>query len=257
MLSSLQNLSIGEMFVALFIVMLVTPLFHLLFRHQKLLSWFESDEAVVNYVQMLTVFYGLLLGLVAVELWQKQDEAEKNTVDEASQIRIVSDLASALPGDTVVVRDALADYVQAVLKKEWPMMLTIEHSEMFAASPELDNVRRTLLTLEPKTPAEHVTFQELLGHYSEITLARQRRLLDSERALPAVLRVTIVIGAVFTWLSTFFISSRRPRAQYLLSSITAGYLFLLLYLVLVLEHPFVGAWRVDSMPYERVLAVLR
>jgi hypothetical protein len=258
MISFLQNLSMTGVLAALAIVMLITPLVHRAVRFKKLRLWVEADEIVVNYVQMMTVFYGLLLGLAAVDLWQKQDEAEKNTVGEANQIRIVlDDLLTSAPGDKEVLRNALADYVQAVLKKEWPMMLDGKQQEMFVASPELDNVRSAIMELEPKTMAEQVTFQEILGHYNEITVARQRRLLDSQRSLPIVLRATLIIGAFFTWFSTFFIPFSHPRSHYLLSSITAGYLFLLLYLILVLEHPFVGAWRVDARPYEHVLEILR
>jgi hypothetical protein len=43
------------------------------------------------------------------------------------------------------------------------------------------------------------------------------------------------------------------RSQLLLSSITSGYLYLLVYLVVVLEHPFIGAWRVDATTFQHVL----
>lgn len=257
MISFLQNLSLTGVLFALSLVMAVTPLIQVAFRHNRLIHWLQSDEAVVNYVQMLTVLYGLLLGLVAVELWQKQDEAEKNTVNEANQVRILLDLANAVPGDKVVLRDALGDYVQAILKKEWPMMLSGEQHEMFVASPELDNVRSTLMELQPKAPAEQATFQAILDHYSQIVVTRQRRLLDSEQSLPAVLRIALTVGALFTWMSTFFIPSSRHKAQLLLSSISGGYLFLLFYLILVLEHPFIGVLHVDAMPYQRVLEILQ
>lgn len=257
MISFLQGLSLSGVLIALLLVMAITPVVQLAFRHKSVTHWLEADESVVNYVQMLTVFYGLLLGLVAVELWQRQDDAEKNTVNEANQVRILLDLANSVPGDKVVVRDALGDYVQAVVNKEWPMMLDGQQHEMFVASPELDNVRNTIMELRPQAPAEQATFQAILDHYSQIVLMRQRRLLDSEQSLPAVLRVTLIVGALFTWMSTFFISSSRPRSQLMLSSISGGYLFLLLYLILVLEHPFLGVWHVDSVPYERVLEVLQ
>lgn len=256
MVNFLENLSLTGVIVALICVMVITPLVQFALRHRHVALWFRSDESVVNYVQMLTVFYGLLLGLVAVELWQRQDDAEKNTVDEANQVRIVSDLAASVPGDKQVVNDALGDYVQGVIKKEWPMMVTEQQREMFAASPELDNVRSAIMQLEPKTEIENAVFQKILDHYGEMVETRQRRLLDSERALPPVLRITLILGAVFTWACTFFIQSQEPHSQFVLTAITGGYLFMLLYLILVLEHPFLGAWHVTALPYERALEIL-
>ena len=55
-----------------------------------------------------------------------------------------------------------------------------------------------------------------------------------------MLLITLSAGGLFTWLSTFFVPTTRPHSQFLLSSLTSGYLFLLFYLIVVLEHPFLG-----------------
>ena len=175
MMTFLQDLSINGVFICLIVVMLVSPLFQLLFRHKRLRLWFRSDEAVVNYVQMLTVFYGLMLGLVAVDLWQKQDEAEKTTGEEANQVRKVLDFSKSVSGDKDALKNALADYVQAVVKKEWPMMLTGKPNEMLGAGPELDNVRSKVMALDPKTPTEQA---DISGNL----VALRRNLADADNA---------------------------------------------------------------------------
>jgi hypothetical protein len=256
MIEFLQNLSLPGMLITLLFVMIATGLAQWLLRRERIISWFRSDEAIVNYVQLLAVFFGLLLGLMAVDLWQKKDEAVKNTTNEANQIRILADLARSLPGDNRVLIGALGDYSQGIIKKEWPMMLANQQHELFVASPQLDNVRMAIMEMEPQTAAEQAAFQETLSHYGQIVEARQRRLLDSEREIPSVLRTTLIIGAFFTLLSTFFVESKHLHTQVLLSAVSGGYLFLLIYVILVLEHPFLGQWRVDFTPYERVLEIL-
>lgn len=256
MIEFLQKLTLSGMLITLVFVMIATGLAQWLLRRERIISWFRSDEAVVNYVQLLAVFFGLLLGLMAVDLWQKKDDAVKNTTNEANQIRILADLARSLPGDNTVLIRSLGDYTQGIIKKEWPMMLANQQHEMFVASPQLDNVRSAVMEMEPKTAAEQAAFQETLSRYGQIVEARQRRLLDSEREIPSVLRTTLIIGAFFTLLSTFFIESKHLHTQVLLSAVSGGYLFLLIYLILVLEHPFIGQWSVGFTPYERVLEIL-
>src|SRR5919204_4110251 len=124
MIEFLRRLTPSGMLITLIVVMVTTGLVQWLLRRKRIDFWFRSDEAVVNYVQMLTVFYGLLLGLVAVDLWQKKDEAVKNTANEANQIRILADMARSLSDDKTVLIGALGDYSQGIIKKEWPMMLT-------------------------------------------------------------------------------------------------------------------------------------
>jgi hypothetical protein len=248
----IQDLSTWGALIMLALLMGITAFFQWAFRHRRV----TTDESMINYVQMIALFYGLLLGLVAVGLWQRQDDSEKNTVDESDQVRIVSDLARSVPGNKTTLSDALGDYVQSVTKKEWPMMLSGQQRELYMASPELDNVRVAIMQFEPKTSTEQAAVQEMLSHYEQMLADRQRRLMDSQFSLPAVLKMTLLIGALFIWACTFFIQSGHPLSQFVLSSMTIGYLFLVIYLILVLEHPFIGSWRVDFTPYERVLEML-
>lgn len=256
MISLIQGLSLGQVFLLLALVMIAVPVVKIILRHQRVAFFFKSDSAVINYVHILTGLYGMLLGLVAVDLWQKQDEAERNANKEANQIRVVLDLANSIPGDHATLEDALGDYVQSVVKKEWPMMIRGQQRELFAASPELDNVRNAMMELEPQNSMQEAAMREILNHYEEVVEARQHRLLDSARTLPDVIEVTLICGAFFTFLCTFFIQSDLMHSQLVLSSISSGYLFLLLYLILVLENPFLGAWRVETIPYDRVLEML-
>lgn len=209
------------------------------------------------HVQVLVALYGLLLGFVTVALWQKQDAAEHNTVDEANQIRILSRTGMAIGGDNPAFTDSLIDYTQAVIYKEWPMMISGQQREMYIASPELDAVWQQIASAQPATPAQQGIYQEVVATYDELFQARQRRLLDSERSLPDLLRFTLLAGAVFIIIAILIMKNEdRRMSQRILSGVTAGYMVLLIYLVFVLEDPFLGSWRVTFEPYQKVLASL-
>ncbi|HVB39735.1 MAG TPA: hypothetical protein VNE83_02460 [Terriglobales bacterium] len=253
MIPFLASLSPSGIMMLLLGFMVCGPMLELMLRRRLLQRWFKSSDSVVNYVQILTVFYGLLLGLVAIDLWQKQEAAELNAVTESNQVRILDGLAQYFPSGAEVIDVALGDYMQEVVKKEWPRMVASEAGMLFSTSPELDLVRATILDVPVATPGQQSIFAQMLASYNAIVAARQRRLLDSERRLPAVLWIVLLLGAVFIWLATWFIPAPHLRSQLLLSSITSGYLFLLVYLVVVLDHPFIGAWRVDASTYQHVL----
>lgn len=253
MLPFLANLSPAGVLILLLSIMVCGPVLELMLRRRLLQRWFPSSDSISNYVQILTVFYGLLLGLVVVDLWQTHDAAELNVTAESNQVRILNGLAQYFPSGAGVIGVALGDYTQGVVKKEWPRMLSGDTEILFGSSPELDLVRATILDVPVATPGEQTILAQMLTYYNSIVASRQQRLLDSERRLPAVLWTVLLLGAVFIWLATWFIPAPYLRSQLLLSSITSGYLFLLVYLVVVLEHPFIGAWRVDPSAYQHVL----
>jgi len=189
----LASLNLNGVLISLVAVMVLGPTLEIAIRKGILVDWMRPDNALVNYVQVFTVFFGLMLGLVAIDLWQKQDAAEINTVTETDRIRILLALTSRLSGDVKPVSNALGDYAQSVLKKERPIMLAGTSEELFIASPELDLVRDTIMDLRPTTPMEQAAFQELLSSYEQIVEARQRRLLDSERHLPILLWIVLAV----------------------------------------------------------------
>jgi hypothetical protein len=225
---------------------------HRLFNDSRV----RLDSSSETHIQILTALYGLLLGFVTVDLWQKQDDAEKNTVDEANQIRILSRTATSIGRDRRPMIDALTDYTQAILYKDWPMMLRGQQGEMFVASPELDVIWDQIAIADPVTHAEQATYQEVVAHFEQMFEARQRRLLDSQRGLPDLLRFSLVVGGGIIVACILLLKTEHTASHTLLVAVTGGYLVLLIYLLFVLEHPFSGMWRVTAEPYQKVLESL-
>jgi hypothetical protein len=73
MIDFISQLSISGALLVLAFIMVLTSVFHWSIRDENV----ATDESMVNYAQMITIFYGLLMGLVAVNLWQRMDDAEK------------------------------------------------------------------------------------------------------------------------------------------------------------------------------------
>jgi hypothetical protein len=244
---------LGAMFGAvIFALLLFRAVQHRFFRD----SAARLESSSETHIQILTALYGLLLGFVTVDLWQKQDDAEKNTVEEANQIRILSRTGTALGRDRKAMIDALTDYSQAIVYKDWPMMLAGQQREMFVANPELDGIWEQIAAAEPVTPAQQATYQEVVAHFEVLVESRQRRLLDSERSLPDLLRFALTVGAVLIVVCILLLKTEQSMSQTVLAAVTSGYLVLLIYLVFVLERPFSGMWRVTPEPYQRVLESL-
>jgi hypothetical protein len=135
-------------------------------------------------------------------------------------------------------------------------MLAGQQREMFVANPELDGIWEQIAAAEPVTPAQQATYQEVVAHFEVLVESRQRRLLDSERSLPDLLRFALTVGAVLIVVCILLLKTEQSMSHTVLAAVTSGYLVLLIYLVFVLERPFSGMWRVTPEPYQRVLESL-
>ena len=71
--------------------------------------------------------------------------------------------------------------------------------------------------------------------------ARRSRIAAGQTGLPAPLWAVALLGSVLTVCCTYFFRMEDERTQLLITSTVAASLGLLIYLILVLDHPVWGA----------------
>jgi len=82
---------------------------------------------IARFVTVLGVLFALLVGFIAVEVWNSFDKAKTAVATEASALRAVVLLADNLPEEQRTRIDALINrHIEEVVNKEWPEMA---HSE--------------------------------------------------------------------------------------------------------------------------------
>jgi len=75
----------------------------------------------------LGILFALLVGFIAVEVWNNYDEAKLAVVSEASALRAVVLLAETFPDEQTTRIHALIDrHIEDAINKEWPAMANSE-----------------------------------------------------------------------------------------------------------------------------------
>ncbi len=72
--------------------------------------------------------------------------------------------------------------------------------------------------------------------------------------MPIVLWEALLFGGLLTVGFTYFFGTVNLRAQVLMTGILAFIVFMGLYVIVSIEHPFTGPVHVEPYPLERVLA---
>jgi hypothetical protein len=200
----------------------------------------------------VSVLYAVLLAFVVVVVWQKFNDADSVVSQEAAAAATVYRISNDLPGDHGQhLRSALNDYLRAVIGQEFATMAKGQASG--EAKLALDKLYAEFLDVNVSAPGDVVTYGELLRLLDRITQLRRARLFASNGVVPAVLWVTLIIGALGTIGFTLFFGTPNIRAQATMTAVLSVLLFCGLLIVAAFDHPFASSVRVTSEPLATVL----
>src|SRR5919109_734618 len=119
----------------------------------------QNDVAGFIYAVM-GVAYAVLLGLTLIAVWEKWNEAEAITTDEANELAGIFWWAHALPQpEGRHIQELVRSYAQVVVEEEWPLMAQGRSSPKAWAT--LDELRGTILGLNPPTGAQQTGYDQM------------------------------------------------------------------------------------------------
>jgi len=183
---------------------------------------------------------GVLLALVAVAAWNNYtaagDAAEREAAAAANMFR-------QFEGYPEPVRQRLEArlriYLQLIVTDEWPALRRRRSGARTIQAR--DALVREWVGFEPRTAREQVLYTATATELEQLLDARRSRLAAGQTGLPAPLWAVALLGAALTVGCTYFFRMEDERTQLLITSTVAASLGLLIYLILVLDHPVWGA----------------
>jgi hypothetical protein len=216
----------------------------------------HNDVAGFIYA-VLGVSYAVLLGLMLIAVWEQWNAAEDVASDEANELAGIFYFAHALPQpEGRHIQQLARSYAQVVVEQEWPAM------EQGRSSPKawatLDELRGTILGLEPPTGAKQVPYSqarynEVLEQLHGLGDGRRERLLAASGGLPTILWVVLIGGGLITIAFTYLFGLQNTLVHTLMVASLALIIALSLFSVAALDHPFKGDVRIHPEAFEQVL----
>jgi hypothetical protein len=121
-----------------------------------------------------------------------------------------------------------------------------------AAKQALDAVYAALLSSDGQSNGTVVS--EMLRQLEVVTQARRARLVASQGAVPNVIWLVLVGGAVVTIGFTFFFGTESLRTQVVMTGFLAVLIFSELLIIVAIDRPFTGTVKVEPNALAAVLA---
>lgn len=203
----------------------------------------------------VSLLYGLLLGLLTVAAWGSYNQASIIASEEASATAVLYRDLAAYPDST---RDALRQqvrrYVTVIITQSWPDQRRglLPDSETVV----LNQFQKRLLSLRGLTNEQLVVHSETIRAYNRLVDLQRQRQEVLKGGVPGVLWLVVLLGAVATISFSYCFVVASYRLHALLTGVLAGMIGLLVFLLVVLDHPYWGEISVSSEPYQLVLNTL-
>jgi hypothetical protein len=222
--------------------------------------WFSEDHETRNSVIDIMVagtglFYGLLLGLIAVGAYTNYSNADDAVSREANAAGVLyRDVSNFPEPQRSELRADISRYIDVVIKQEFPS--AHRGKLLAAATPVATKIQIGVASFEPTTFEGSALINETFRQFSTLIDDRNQRLNKMTSALPGMLWLVLIVGAVINLALIAMLGIKNRGAHLALSGLFAFFLSLMLFLVAVLDHPFLGEFSVSSEAFETIKNVV-
>jgi hypothetical protein len=226
-------------------IIFIKPFFRLLFARQV-----DLNAVVGNTVSAFSVFYGLLIGLISVGVYQTYSNLGDNVAREASIVAaLYRDFSVYDPPASEELQEALRAYVRTTIDVDWPAQQ--QGVVPPAGSKKVTTLYTKLAHYEPQRISQQILHAEVLREFNTFIEVRRTRLANVTTGIPGVLWYVVLIGGALNIL-LFWMFDMRFIVHILLGGLFAFFLGVMIFIIVALDVPFRGAVSVGPDPLEAV-----
>lgn len=202
-------------------------------------------------VQSAMLLYGLVAALTAVGVWQRHSQV--SDVVSAEAVAIAS-LWRDLGGYPQPVRDATRDtlrgYTEQIINEAWPQLQ--QGRVPREGVVWMDRLQSQLFAFEPATESQKILHAETVRAFNQLVQQRRQRLDAVGAGLPGVMWTVLLPGAMGCIILCLFFHLENVRFQALLLLGVAGFLAMVLYVIIALDRPYSGETGITADSYRLV-----
>ncbi len=222
--------------------------------------WFsddhESRNGVIDILMAGTgLFYGLLLGLIAVGAYTNYSNADDAVSHEANAIGVLyRDVSNFPEPQRSELRTGISRYIEVVINQEFP---SAHQGKLLAAgTPVATKIQKEIASFAPTNFAGEALDSETFRQFSNFIDSRNHRLNQMTSGLPSTLWFVLIVGAVINLALIAMLGVKKIEAHLALSGLFAVFLSLMLFLIADLDHPFLGKFSISPDALETIRDVV-
>jgi hypothetical protein len=226
-------------------MLLLRPYFH---------RWIHGEERTNEMVSLsmasFFVFYGILVGLVAVGVYANYASAQDNVTKEASSLAALYNDVGALPVPqrSTLLADLRA-YAKETIEEDWPAQW--RGVVPGGGTARLKAFQRDLVGTTTTRKSEEIAYAEAFGQLEKLVELRSNRLAEVGSGIPTILWWVLWIGAFLSILIVWMLDM-DVRVHGILTAVLSAFIGIVIFLIADMDQPFRGRVIVTPDPYVMV-----
>lgn len=227
------------------------------------------NDVISGSLGAIGVLYGITVGLITIDVWQRHTTAEDLVVREAAAIQVLYTMVSAdigskrvaEPLDQVLpkvdetestrvrkpVAELVARYLRDVICVAW-----VEQRAGLKASADgraLRAIRQQVLSIEPNEGGQQARYSAAIQSLNQLNELRRLRTDSATGQLSGVMWMIIVLGALMSMCLIYLFRLEDSRLHFLVVSVLSGFLGLVFLMIILNDRPFFGANGIEPDTY--------
>jgi Protein of unknown function (DUF4239) len=188
----------------------------------------------------LGIIFGLLVGFVAVQVWNDFDKAKLAVATEASALRAVVLLDGSLPEEQRMhLRTLINRHIDEAANREWPAMAH-EHLTLATLPTALVEALQLTVSLNPQDEAQRTAQREIVAALQRALDARRQRIIISQSSVGPVKWAAILLQGLCALIAIALVHSDNRLTCAIAVAIFATGIALSSLLIAAYSRPFTG-----------------
>jgi hypothetical protein len=210
----------------------------------------EHNDLGGFILAVIGVVYAVLLAFVTIGVWERFEQAESRSFEEAANLAVVYRDADIFP-QSRELREAVRSYTESVIVDEWPLMRHGGQSPK--ADAHLERVDKIVRTLPVDGPRRQDVHEQMLAAVNTAQTDRDTRLSEDATGIDPLMWVVLVVGAVLTVGFTFLFGFRHSMMQQLMTGSLGLLISLVLFLTVAMNYPYRGTISVQPEAFHSAM----
>jgi len=213
------------------------------------------NEVVSYYLSTVAIFYGIMLGLIAVGVWEGFNSARTAVGVEAGALAALYRDVSGYPEpQSGALQADLREYTRYEIDVAWALN---RKGVITAGGMErLWRFQDKLQAFEPQTEGQKALHAETLRAYNDLIQKRSLRLDSITSHLPGPLWRFVLIGAVLSFAVSWFFQPKNLAMHLWMTAFFAVLLGLEIHLLFLMDNPYRSSIGVSPQAFNVVYDML-
>ncbi len=208
-----------------------------------------QNEVISYYIAATGVVYGITLGLIAVGVWENYIRTNVKVEEEAATLgALYRDCNSYSEPSRSRLTSELKAYTHYLIEEAWPMQ---EKGIVPAGGVDyMNNFQKVLYAYEPTTDGQKLIHGSCLRSYNDYMLLRRLRVQNVTKGVSHMIWWVVFFGGLVNLMLSWLFVVKNKSLHMLMNALLGALIGALIFLIIVLDFPFRGWFRVSAEPFE-------